>query len=377
LAGTTENRHYLALDAARGLAAIAVFLYHYKGQIQVFGIISGSFLAVDLFFLMSGLVIARAYERRLISGQIGFARFTAIRALRFWPLYLAGCAFGLVHFLGKITMGTTDAPQLGQVLWALPLTFLLLPTPGSKTWGFGAIPFSTSAWTLTIEFWFNLAYVLLLPWLSSRVLIGVALASFALLVWQVSLHESADLGWSLDTFLGGTARFWFSFSLGVLIHRGNLIAQASRVPGWVLFPVTFAFVILPANAIWWQLLWIAAIFPGFVILAARLPMGTFFSGLSDHLGRLSYAIYILHAPISVLILGLMKVWAPHLLRGHELLLAVILIPTVLILSALLTYRFDEPLRARLSLRGNAVVRGPTIGQPSHGVCPIDRGGPAR
>lgn len=351
MANASENSHYLALDAARGLAAIAVFLYHYKGQILVFGLISGSFLAVDLFFLMSGLVIARAYERRLMSGEMGFARFTAVRVLRLWPLYLVACAFGMVHFLGKIAMGTPDAPQLGQVLWALPLTLLLLPTPGSKEWAFGAIPFSTSAWTLTLEFWFNLAYVLLLPWLSSRVLVGLALAAFGVLIWQVHLHQSADLGWSLDTFLGGSARFWFSFSLGVLIHRSGVLALEGPVPGWVLFPVAFAFVLLPAHAIWWHLLWIAVVFPGFVILGARLPMGGFFAALSDHLGRLSYAIYILHASISVLILGQIKVWAPHLLRGHAFLLAVILIPAVLLASALLTYRFDEPLRARLSRRG--------------------------
>lgn len=353
MAKASQNSHYLALDAARGLAAIAVFLYHYKGQIHVFGLISGSFLAVDLFFLMSGLVIARAYERRLMSGEMGFVRFTAIRVLRLWPLYLAACAFGMVHFLGKIAMDTPDAPRLAQVLWALPLTLLLLPTPGSKTWAFGAIPFSTSAWTLTFEFWFNLAYVLLLPWLSSRVLMGVTLAALAVLVWQVHLYQTADLGWSLETFPGGSARFWFSFSLGVLIHRSGVLSRAPQVPGWVLFPVTFAFVLLPANAVWWQLLWIAVIFPGFVILAARLRMSAVLAGLSDHLGRLSYAIYILHASVSVLILGQIKLWAPHLLRGHELLLAVILIPTVLIISALLTYLFDEPLRARLSRKGKA------------------------
>lgn len=353
MAITTETRHYLALDGARGLAAIAVFLYHYKAVIPVFGLISGSFLAVDLFFVMSGLVVARAYERRLSSGEMGFGRFVAVRVLRLFPLYLAACTIGLVHYLAKIAMATPDAPQLAQVLGALPMTLLMLPTPGSEEWAYGTIPFATSAWSLTFEFWFNLVYALLVPRLSTRLLGTVALAALAVLVWQMVVYQTADLGWSIETTLGGSARFWFSFSLGVVIHRLNLLVAPGRVPGWILFAVTFAFVLLPADAILLQLVWIVLVFPGFVIFAARLPVSPALAVVFDQLGRLSYGIYILHASVSILILGQIRARAPELLYGHELLLALVLIPTVLLVSAVLTYRFDEPLRAGLAKRGRA------------------------
>lgn len=353
MASTTETRHYLALDGARGLAAIAVFLYHYKAVIPVFGLISGSFLAVDLFFVMSGLVVARAYERQLIRGEMGFGRFVAVRVLRLFPLYLAACAIGLVHYLGKIAMATPDAPQLAQVLDALPMTLLMLPTPGSEDWAFGTIPFATSAWSLTFEFWFNLVYALLLPRLPTRVLLAVALAALAVLVWQMALHQTADLGWSIETTLGGSARFWFSFSIGVAIHRLNLLAAPGRVAGWALFALTFAFVLLPADAILPQLIWIVLVFPAFVIFAARLPVPSWLAAVFDQLGRLSYGIYILHASVSILILGQIKAWAPDLLYGHDLLLALLLFPAVLLVAAVLTYRFDEPLRAGLAKRGRA------------------------
>ena len=68
-----KPQHYLTLDAARGIAAITVMLFHIHKYVyphvelaiapQLF---AHSYLAVDLFFIMSGLVVNQCPARRRI-----------------------------------------------------------------------------------------------------------------------------------------------------------------------------------------------------------------------------------------------------------------------------------------------------------------------
>lgn len=82
--------HYLVLDAARGVAALAVFIYHLKTFVfpdvrgPEFLTLSSSYLAVDLFFLMSGIVLAKAYGEKLVSGYMSFGKFMSVRFFRLY-----------------------------------------------------------------------------------------------------------------------------------------------------------------------------------------------------------------------------------------------------------------------------------------------------
>ena len=57
--------HFPALDGLRGMAALAVLVLHLP---PLSGFVFHAYLAVDLFFIMSGFVIAHAYEERLLGG---------------------------------------------------------------------------------------------------------------------------------------------------------------------------------------------------------------------------------------------------------------------------------------------------------------------
>jgi len=48
-----DKDRFHALDAVRGMAALAVLVYHLSGQ----KIFPGAWVAVDLFFVLSGFVI--------------------------------------------------------------------------------------------------------------------------------------------------------------------------------------------------------------------------------------------------------------------------------------------------------------------------------
>src|SRR4051794_13826051 len=78
---TTE--HIAALDGLRGLAVAVVLLFHA-------GHLTGGYLGVDLFFVLSGFLITRLLisEQRQ-RGTIGLAGFWTRRARRLMPALLA------------------------------------------------------------------------------------------------------------------------------------------------------------------------------------------------------------------------------------------------------------------------------------------------
>lgn len=122
------TKHYLALDAARGIAAIAVVLYHVQTYIYPEVVVTimphlfhRSFLAVDLFFLMSGLVIARSYEVRLLNGKMSFFGFFQTRLVRLWPLYLLGTILGFIYAFVKSSVLMTEPFQIWPNIMGLVL----------------------------------------------------------------------------------------------------------------------------------------------------------------------------------------------------------------------------------------------------------------
>jgi len=64
----TTRQHFEILDGLRGVAAIAVVIFHFM-EITIpdpkNNFIAHAYLAVDFFFCLSGFVIAYAYDDRL------------------------------------------------------------------------------------------------------------------------------------------------------------------------------------------------------------------------------------------------------------------------------------------------------------------------
>jgi peptidoglycan/LPS O-acetylase OafA/YrhL len=352
-----STKHLSALDAGRGIAALAVFGYHLKDYFNGLPWLQGSFLSVDLFFIMSGFVIARSYEMRLQTGGLTLQTFVRVRVIRLYPLYLFACAIGLAYFGIKIVAATEDAPSILQIVAALPGTVLMLPSPFTSSWGFTPFPFAPSAWSLSLEFWFNILYAALVIRFRLLGLVLLTAVSLGVLIHQAVAFGSLDLGWNIATTPGGSARFWFSFTMGVIIYRLHRRT-------WELPPITlllllpiFVFVAFPANNLVLGLLWITLVFPAALVIGAAVRAGGAAAWISDHLGRLSYGIYILHAPIVLFQTGVFKVLLGEAWADYRTLIGWAIIATVLAVSALATYFFDEPLRRALQPKRPPAIPG--------------------
>ncbi len=353
--GVSRTDHFLALDGVRGLAAVAVLIFHLQFLFNDTRLFDGSFLAVDLFFVMSGLVVALSYDRRLLSGEMSLGRFVQVRMIRLLPLYLAGCALGALYQIGRIILESPEAPTLADLASTIPYVLLLLPVPNAADIGLADYPFTPTAWSLSLEFWFNIIYAIVVVRWRSHWLILLALASFVLLCFEAARWNTTDLGWGVITMAGGIARFWFSFTVGVLLFRW--IKHAPRLgPWWMLIiPATFLFIFIPRHVIVLQLFWIAIVFPAFVFAAARLEVKGVMAKASDHLGRLSYGVYILHGPVVLLALGAAKAVLGDQWERWDWAIGIAIIPAVFIATAVLTYYFEEPVRRRLRHRKPGVA----------------------
>jgi peptidoglycan/LPS O-acetylase OafA/YrhL len=341
------GNHLPVLDGARGIAALAVFGYHIAPYFGGLPWLQGSFLAVDLFFILSGFVIALSYEARLGDGRLPFGRFVRVRMVRLYPLYLLACLIGFFYFVVKLVAGQPDAPTPLDLMAALPGTVLMLPSPMTSDWGFTPFPFAPSAWSLSLEFWFNILYALVVIRWGLKALAVLAAASLAVMVQQALAFGSLDMGWNIATLIGGSARFWFSFTLGVILfrlHRADW--RVPRAAIWLGVPV-FAFVALPADAVGLGLVWIVAVFPAALLIGAAVTVGPRLAMVCDHLGRLSYGIYILHAPLVLFLTGVFKVLLGAAWADHQALIGGVIVVAVIGFAAVATYWFDEPLRRRL------------------------------
>ena len=86
----TAKPRYEILDGLRGVAALIVVAFHLfetYSQGPAYQILNHGYLAVDFFFLLSGFVIAYAYDDRK---TMGFGTFAKRRLIRLHPMVIAG-----------------------------------------------------------------------------------------------------------------------------------------------------------------------------------------------------------------------------------------------------------------------------------------------
>lgn len=297
-----QRRVFHILDVLRGIAAIMVVTLH-NPYLWWWLNIPESFLAVDLFFVMSGFVIANSYEDRLIRGASPM-RFMAVRTIRLYPLYLLSLVLGIAATaLNGIDDGWTRLPP--TVAWLDGIVSALFMLPAI------AVPQMINVrWSLTFEMAVNAAYGFLIRRLTTPVLFGIVAIAGAGLVRCSINHDTLSLGWRLGTLWVGSARVCYSFFVGVLIFRlSKKHARSSMITVILLLCVTAVVLgFSTSNRILrdvWELTAILVVFPVIVWLAIGLEVGPTWRRIFAFFGLTSYGVYIIHQPLSVLFAKLM------------------------------------------------------------------------
>ena len=299
---TTDR--FATLDALRGVAAIMVVFMHSwlvdNPNHGVTGNLPHGSLAVDMFFILSGFVISYRYppsaQSRMTAGD-----FLRGRIERLYPLFLVGYALGALPFVWNVLKGKATA----GLLWQLAFNFLSLPsfTPRVNP---SLLPIISPAWSLFSEFYVaNLLYALLWMRLNTRVLIAlVALGAAGLIATEVG-YGTLDVGPLWSGWTGAFTRVLFSFFAGVMVQRLHSAGGAARfrgTPAWIVLLVCAISFAVPVSGVAGQLYEISCVFilyPLLMLAGAnakeRQPR------LGKMVGNISYALYIIHIPIMLII----------------------------------------------------------------------------
>lgn len=291
---TPRARHrgrFVALDGLRGVAALLVLCLHLD---PLKGLVPHGYLAVDLFFLMSGFVVALAYEDRL-RGDWSLVDFLQIRVVRLWPLYLLGTLIGAAVFASVV-----DGPMMAAGLALMIVAaIVLIPLPlGADVQIFNL---NRPAWSLFFEMVANLLYGAFGARMGVRALAAVSAVGAALVILTFTAAGTGSLGHHGDSLVGGLARILFAFPFGVILYRLWRAGRwCLRAPIFLILPVFVGVLAAPdlgaLNGVFDAVV-VLLVFPPLVALAVNAPVGPRSGRMFAALADLSYPLYILHGPI--------------------------------------------------------------------------------
>lgn len=309
------RQRFPTLDAMRGAAAIAVLLYHLRnlsapGRPSAFEhLFASGYLAVDLFFLLSGFVIAHAYGRRLREAMT-FRRFMMVRFIRLQPIIAIGTLMGFSLALIQTVFRLEQAPGLFAIVTGLPANLLMLPNI-LVPWGM--FLFNPPAWSLFYELLANAVYALGLS--RSRgpstgrsiILLSICTAAgFVGLVLSVMEAGDLDHGVTLADWPIALSRIVFSFPLGILLYdtRHRWMHHVPRLPTSLPVAICLALLATDFSGHWraiYDLLFVAITSPILVMTGASTRSPSNYSRNLALLGSMSYPLYGTHAPIKHII----------------------------------------------------------------------------
>ena len=357
-----HKQHFLVLDGMRGIAAIAVVIYHYTQRTD-FELFKSATLAVDFFFILSGFVIMYSYGERLRNGMSPYS-YTLKRIIRLYPMFIIGIVIGSVILYTKIVSGD-HVYDISEFKAGTILNSFFIPymnNGGSFEHGVMAAPLfiaNVSMWSLFYEMLASISFIWLVGRSKLSLLILCALNFIGLLAYGV--YGFQDLtphqlylvgGWGSENIMDGFFRAMFGFIAGMIIYENlehlkntKLYYYLSKIP----YPQYFIYLSL---IVIFSLHHTLRGFLSLAIIAFFGPVLVYWGAInqlknstdikiSTYLGALSYPLYCLHMPV----LSAVNLLASEASQPEKEIIAFIL--SILVSWIFLKY-YDEPVRGYLN-----------------------------
>ena len=349
---TPENVEVRSLTGLRGVLAWWVVLFHFARDFfpddwpLLKSTVSGGYIAVDIFFVLSGYVLMRRYGTTIWTPP-AIRAFYRRRWARVYPVYALSLAIGAIASSGKFMADCASVAGLTRI--GLELALL-------NAWHHIAMfRYNFVAWSLSVEAFFYLLSPLLLPFVARRsqralgVLLGISWLATFILPALYTAFDPDHLGRAL---ILGDEKPWSWYLKFFPLQRvpqfvaGAIAAKYAgkpRAPGWLF--AGLALTVLALRTIPYAFLTSGVLLPLFVlfiVVIAAYDGGPLSSRPLVALGRASFATYILHWPLFLL-------WSRVDRAVWERPTHVALFACVLCAVSLATFSFfEEPLRRRLT-----------------------------
>jgi peptidoglycan/LPS O-acetylase OafA/YrhL len=298
------SRHLDALTGIRGIAAWGVVLYHIRLSLTgllpppVIALLAKGYLAVDLFFILSGFVIWYNYAAKIAAGGWAETRlFLWRRFARVWPLHAAI----LAAFAGfALLLMATGRDAAGYPFAELPLHLALV-----QNWGLTSdLSWNHPAWSISTEFAAYLLFPVLV--LATR---WERIASWALVLLAAMLALGLHALFAFKGYNGlgsdipglGLWRCLIGFALGCVLCQVWLRWRGVPQAGLLATGACAALVAIGLGLALPETAWIpAAFFTGLLALALGAGAGLLGGKVLTYLGEISYSTYLSHFLLFIL-----------------------------------------------------------------------------
>ena len=299
-----EQTRLIFLDSLRGIAALSVVLFHIHSltnlalpgsfPLYIEKILSQGYLGVQIFFVLSGFVIAYSIRHSSFTPQF-LKHFFIRRSIRLDPPYWIAMILMLTAtLLFKIITAKEEAFAFDSVLILSNLFYL------HEFFGLGAI--NPVAWTLCIELQLYMFFVVSLSFLfrwgkvqnPKEITSSTYFPLIFLLLLFFSLEHSQPFLFNRDApfkIRGFFAPYWYSFFLGCAVCW-TLIGWLSKRRLSLFFGLCFFYGIKGMDS---------RIFTALLFAALILWMGfkgtlrtCILSPALQYLGKISFSLYLIH-----------------------------------------------------------------------------------
>lgn len=315
----SPRRDIPQLTGLRAVAAFAVVLCHLSAAMQtgtIKSLLGQGWIAVDLFFILSGYILAHTYPEPV------YREFILKRIARIYPVHLFTfiVTFGVfLFYLGSDVHLAAGGPgTVYEFFRHLTLT---------QAWfGYRSGLWNGVSWSLSAEWFVYLCFPLLL-WLSRKPKPWIALVG--LMVLYLILSNTFAHTNNVLMFKTAIPRVTFCFLMGLMAYRTKINGAWADL---ITVAIPFLGLILTSHHLWaWYyapllLVWIMALGSGTSVTARLLSLP-----VMVWLGEISYSLYMVHGPI-------LEVFKHYLPQSPQIMLEELL---TMLLVAALTYEFVE------------------------------------
>lgn len=292
------------LTSLRFAAALWVLVYHFRSHLGLalerFRPVAKGYLGVDLFFILSGFILAHVYLAAWREKRFSYRSFLWARLARIYPVHLATLALMIVLWV--------VATRLGISFEALAFDPAVLPQHVFLLQAWGTTPtdqWNFPSWSISAEWFAYLGFpIVALAVLALRrrptLAIGAAVAVFVLL-----FASAAAIGVLFTDMTShiGALRIIPSFLFGAAIYQFGAQVRVPR--SWsrmllllALVWIAFMTLIKASDLAIWPALGLLIFALGETAKPAnQTVLGT---PWLVYLGEASFALYMIHLPVDIL-----------------------------------------------------------------------------
>jgi peptidoglycan/LPS O-acetylase OafA/YrhL len=329
-----------AVDGVRGIAVLWVIVFHcfvlrpddpwiLAIKSSVFEpIVRNGYLGVDLFFIISGFLLAMPWFVHANAGHEApsLRKFYARRFWRIAPAYYVQLAFLFIVVLPLVRGPAYWRSDMWVYLYTAVAHALFLHNTTPLT--SGSMGVNGALWTLSVEVQFYLLLPVLMPlfvrWPKTMFIACLAFAEY----WGLATHLDMDWlvgaelsfghvwGWpeSIVRYLliHQLPAYFGHFALGIVMGRAWLLHRAHPTPAWALDTIA----LMGAVLLYWTLAINGGLLGGESWVLRPLALGALLywaasrggpfvdrllaRGALAAAGRVSYSAYLYHLPLLIL-----------------------------------------------------------------------------